>query len=313
MRALLTRLGVPEHSIELVVSRARGVTWIVRGEGRAPERAVVRVHRGVGPNRVAHEHAVLEALGRVASPVFRLSIPAALARVPFGPGEATLLGFLAGSPLTPAREVSRLRGQLEAVRIWLAELWSLDPPEALGEPYTASAILVPLDAEVEALGPIVAAGWRAARSAAERLDARRAVVCHFDLGPSNVLTTAGGVGVIDWEYARRAQPLYDWVRFVVQMALAWRRVPPDLSQPLADDGVILDAVERAFFAPGELGDVVASETIAAAVLAGLEPGAIDGLVRASLLQYLMPQIPWRDRRAALARLLGGRTVVGALV
>lgn len=313
MKDLLARLGVPDHDLELVVSGTRGLTWILNGAGRAPARAVVRIHRGLGPNRAAHEYEVLAELARRAARPFALSIPAALARVPYGPGEATLLGFLGGAPLTPEREVSRLRGQLEAVRIWLAELWSIDPPEVLGEAYRVAAILDPLEPEVEALGLNAAACWRAVRSAAEILDARRAVVCHFDLGPSNVLAARGEVRVVDWEYARRAQPLYDWVRFVVQMALAWRATPPDLGRPLADDGVILGAVERAFFAPGELGEVVASETIAAAVLAGLELGVVDGLVRATLLQYLMPQIPWRDRRAALARLLGGATVVSTLV
>lgn len=313
MKALLAALGVPDHEIELVVSGPRGLTWILRGQGRGPARAVVRIHRGLGPNRAAHEFEVLAQLERRASAGFALSVPKALARVPWGPGEATLLGFVTGEPMTPARDVVRLRGQLECVRVWLAELASIPPPECLGPAYTVSAILEPLDAEVAALGPSVAGGWRGARAAAEILDAKPAVVCHFDLGPSNVLASRGGVGVVDWEYARRAQPLYDWVRFVVQMVLAWRAAPPDLSKPLVDDGVVLGAVERAFFTPGELADAVASETIAAAALAGLELGALEAMVRATLVQYLVPQLPWRDRRLPFERILAGSTVLGARV
>jgi hypothetical protein len=297
MDELLTSLGLADYAVELVVSGNRGLTLVVRSEIHRPGRRVVRVHRGSGVNRVAHEHEVLVGLRQRAAPSFA----------------RTVLEFLAGTPIVPASDPVAFRGQLEQVRVWLAELWSIEPPVELGEPYTVTGILATLDAEVAALGAPVAAAWRRTRAAAEVCDALPPRYCHFDLSPSNVLISRGGAGVIDWEYARRAQPLYDWCRFVVQMGLAWSSRPPDLSQRLARDEAVLDPVERLFFRPGALADAVASETLAAAALAGVELAGLDGVLKASLLQYLAPQIPWRDRRMLLERVLGGTSVVSTLV
>ncbi len=312
MNELLAALGLEGATIELVVSGRRSLTLIVRPAGLG-RRRVVRVHRGEGENRVAREYEALVALRAHAPASFALSVPEPLARASVGPGEAAVLGFLEGAPLAPARSVTALRSQLEEARIWLAELWSVPAPATFGERYSCAAVLRSLESDVAVSGPRVVASFSAALAAAHALDASPAVWCHFDLSTSNVLRSRSGIRVVDWEYARRGHPLYDWFRFVVQMGLAWRARPPDLSGPLADDEQILAPVRLLFFDPGALADAIAAETLAALALAGLDLAHADASLRAVLLQYLGPQMPWRDRRALIETVLGERSVVSRLV
>ncbi len=309
MNEVLAAVGLDGAAIELVISGRRSLTWIVRAASDGCRR-VVRVHRGTGENRVAREHDTLTSLRAAAPASFALAVPEPLRRERVGSGEAVVLSFLEGIPLAPARGVPALRAQLEAVRIWLAELWSIPAPESLGERYGCAATLAALDGDVAAIGPRLVASWSEVLAAAHALDAAPATWCHFDLGPSNVLVNGSGIRVLDWEYARRGQPLYDWFRFVVQMGLAWRARPPDLSRPLDDDQRILGPVRRLFFDVGDLAEAVADETLAATALAGLDLSGADGWLRASLLQYLGPQIPWRDRRALIELVLGEPSAVG---
>ncbi len=310
MRELARALGFPEAEIELAISGERGLTLVIRRSAGDARRAVIRVHRGDGPNRVAREYQVLSEIVARAERSLAITVPEPLARAPWGPGEAAAFSYLEGRPLRPAHDPMALRSQLEHVRVWLADLWILEPPEAIGPVYALGPALDGIEAEVGALGPRVVPAWRRVRECAARLDAAPPVFCHFDLAPGNLLLTALGVRALDWEYARRGHRFYDWFRFVTQVALGWRQSPPSLGGTLVDDERILAPVRRAFFERGELSRVVASETIAALALGGVDPVEADSAMRAALLHYLALQLAWRERRSMLELLLTAESVFG---